>query len=188
MLLIHLYSNLIGTCEERNGKPFYPFSNKRKNKKDGYEIHHIIPRSMGGSDHQNNLIYLTPREHYTAHHILARLYGGSLASAFWYMSTIRNHDNKITCRQYATAKSLLNEVLQAVHVGRKHTPEALEKMRLTHLGQKAWNKGKPHRRNHLANLRAVHCVQVTCPHCDKTGGASAMKRWHFNNCKHRLTD
>ena len=24
---------------------------------------------------------------------------------------------------------------------------------------------------------------VTCPYCDKTGGKSAMERWHFNNCK-----
>ncbi len=26
-------------------------------------------------------------------------------------------------------------------------------------------------------------VQVTCPHCKKTGGNQVMKRWHFSNCK-----
>lgn len=26
-------------------------------------------------------------------------------------------------------------------------------------------------------------VQVTCPHCNKTGGATNMKRYHFDNCK-----
>lgn len=26
--------------------------------------------------------------------------------------------------------------------------------------------------------------QVSCPHCQKTGGRNAMTRWHFNNCKH----
>jgi len=25
--------------------------------------------------------------------------------------------------------------------------------------------------------------KVTCPHCKKTGGVSAMTRWHFDNCK-----
>ena len=25
--------------------------------------------------------------------------------------------------------------------------------------------------------------QATCPHCDKTGNAMAMKRWHFDRCK-----
>lgn len=24
---------------------------------------------------------------------------------------------------------------------------------------------------------------TTCPHCQKTGGLTAMKRHHFNNCK-----
>lgn len=24
---------------------------------------------------------------------------------------------------------------------------------------------------------------VTCPHCNKTGGETSMKRWHFNNCQ-----
>lgn len=26
-------------------------------------------------------------------------------------------------------------------------------------------------------------MTVTCPHCGQTGGASNMKRWHFDNCK-----
>ena len=26
---------------------------------------------------------------------------------------------------------------------------------------------------------------VSCPHCDKQGGGSMMKRWHFDNCKHK---
>jgi len=24
--------------------------------------------------------------------------------------------------------------------------------------------------------------KITCPHCNKVGGASQMKRWHFSNC------
>ena len=26
---------------------------------------------------------------------------------------------------------------------------------------------------------------LTCPHCGKTGGLTAMPRWHFNNCKEK---
>ena len=26
---------------------------------------------------------------------------------------------------------------------------------------------------------------TVCPHCNKEGGARAMKRWHFDNCKHK---
>ena len=40
------------------------------------ECHHIIPRSLGGSDDKNNLVDLTAREHYIAHLLLAKMHGG----------------------------------------------------------------------------------------------------------------
>ena len=47
----------------------------------GYcEMHHIVPRSLGGSDHSDNLIKLTGREHFFAHLLLAKVYGGVM----WY--------------------------------------------------------------------------------------------------------
>lgn len=39
-----------------------------------YELHHIIPRSFGGSDKANNLVLLTAREHFIAHWILVKRY------------------------------------------------------------------------------------------------------------------
>jgi hypothetical protein len=33
--------------------------------------------------------------------------------------------------------------------------------------------------NHVNNKR------LSCPHCGKEGGYTAMKRWHGDNCKHR---
>lgn len=42
---------------------------------DGYvERHHIIPRCMGGSDERENLVQLTPEEHYVAHQLLVKLH------------------------------------------------------------------------------------------------------------------
>lgn len=41
----------------------------------GYtELHHIIPRCMGGSDDSSNLARLKPEEHYTAHLLLVKIY------------------------------------------------------------------------------------------------------------------
>jgi hypothetical protein len=37
------------------------------------ERHHILPRSMGGTDDWDNLVRLTPREHYLAHLLLYRM-------------------------------------------------------------------------------------------------------------------
>ena len=32
-------------------------------------------------------------------------------------------------------------------------------------------------------LKGIPKKTVTCPHCNKTGGAGNMKRYHFNFCK-----
>lgn len=34
-------------------------------------------------------------------------------------------------------------------------------------------------------LRGISHERVACPYCDKVGGAVAMKRWHFENCRER---
>lgn len=45
-----------------------------------FEVHHIKPRSLGGGNEPENLIRLTPEDHYFAHLLLAKAHGGSL----WY--------------------------------------------------------------------------------------------------------
>lgn len=39
-----------------------------------YEVHHIIPRCMGGKDETANLVRLTPEEHYVVHQLLVKIY------------------------------------------------------------------------------------------------------------------
>lgn len=41
------------------------------------EEHHIIPRSMGGTDEKENLVKLTPKEHYICHLCLMKFTQGS---------------------------------------------------------------------------------------------------------------
>ena len=42
---------------------------------EGYkEVHHIIPKCMGGSNSIDNLVALTPEEHYLAHLLLLKIY------------------------------------------------------------------------------------------------------------------
>jgi len=35
-------------------------------------------------------------------------------------------------------------------------------------------------------VRKVQNEIVTCPHCNKSGQSRAMKRWHFDRCKHKV--
>lgn len=51
------------------------------------ERHHILPKSMGGQDSSDNLVYLTPSEHYRAHFLLWKIYQNKeMALALWRMS------------------------------------------------------------------------------------------------------
>ncbi len=79
--------------------------------------------------------------------------------------------------------------MSKAQTGRKHTQESKDKMSKlaegrimsqaqkdkiskTKMGSVPWNKGIPQK-------------IIKCPHCSKIGGSSAMKQWHFDNCKHK---
>jgi hypothetical protein len=65
-----------------------------RTKKDGvyYEKHHIVPKSLGGSNSPRNLILLTAKEHYIAHLLLhyARPHSKYLAYGLWCLCTMSN--------------------------------------------------------------------------------------------------
>lgn len=41
------------------------------------ELHHIVPRCLGGSNKKVNLVRLTPEEHYLAHQLLVKMHPGN---------------------------------------------------------------------------------------------------------------
>ena len=48
---------------------------RRNRQPTGYvEAHHIIPKSLGGSNSEDNLILLYPKEHFIAHLLLTKMY------------------------------------------------------------------------------------------------------------------
>lgn len=53
-----------------------------------YEKHHIVPKSLGGSDSESNLVNLTFRQHYLAHELLVKIYpeNKKLIHALWMMT------------------------------------------------------------------------------------------------------
>ena len=49
-----------------------------------YENHHIIPKCLKGSNNKENLVLLTPREHFIAHLLLTNMYTGSAKAKMCY--------------------------------------------------------------------------------------------------------
>ena len=60
----------------------------RDKSSDYFEIHHIIPKCLGGTNDQTNLVLLTPEEHFIAHLLLTKIYpdNHSIVFAAWMMT------------------------------------------------------------------------------------------------------
>ena len=84
--------------------------NRKKNLGIYYENHHIIPVCIGGSNHKNNLVLLTGREHFVCHWILTKIYKDNekLAFAFYAFIYRINDKNyrKVHSKIYERAKKV----------------------------------------------------------------------------------
>jgi len=115
----------------------------------GYvEKHHLIPQSLGGSDEEKNLVYLSAKEHYICHHLLTKMcisnkHKYKMWYAFFFMHTDpKSEDNRYyTARSYSHAKKLMSEAKRNQMIGesnhfygKKHSGETKQKM------SKNWNK------------------------------------------------
>lgn len=72
------------------------------------------------------------------------------------------------------------EILRQSRLGSKHSTETKQNWSIIRKGKIPPNKGMI---KELSPLYQVKKPTVICPHCDKVGGAPAMKRFHFENCK-----
>lgn len=76
----------------------------------GYsERHHVVPKCQGGNNKRDNLVYLTPEEHYVAHQLLVKIFPNQtgLLNAAQIMGSTRT-TNKLygwLRRKYAASQS-----------------------------------------------------------------------------------
>lgn len=77
------------------------------------EKHHIIPRCLGGTDDNDNLVVLTAREHFLAHYLLTKIYPNNykLIDAFRMMGVVNTKDQHryINSRLYESKRKLFAE-------------------------------------------------------------------------------
>lgn len=69
----------------------------RQHLRTGYtENHHIVPKSLGGSNKKENLVLLSAREHYVIHLLLTKCTTGVAKKKMFYaMNRIINRDNEV---------------------------------------------------------------------------------------------
>jgi len=95
---------------------------KAKNRSlEGYkEQHHILPKSLGGDNSSDNLVYLTAKEHFLCHRLLCEIYPNNpkLLYALWLMAIgkkrWKQHDPyNMSSRTYANLKHKLSNYKKA---------------------------------------------------------------------------
>jgi len=193
----HCYYNIVDRAKARSTVGYF-------------ERHHIIPKSIGGSDNDSNLVELTPREHFICHWLLTKMLPKSpeqkkLYHAFSALAMVSsNQQRTITSKQYQILSKASKIALKGNthNKGKVRTAEANEKQRQTMLAkykeQSYIHAGKTYEEIYgteasarKAKLRGPRGPRknppgpqqlVGCPHCGKTGGVSNMKRYHFDNC------
>ena len=97
------------------------------------ELHHIIPRSLGGTDEKDNLTYLTAREHFICHWLLVKMTEGAARSKMIYALQGMRAQNNSQQRYETQITSRVYEHYRIEHA-RIHSE--------TMKGRPAWNKGK----------------------------------------------
>lgn len=103
----------------------------------GYvERHHILPRSLGGSDEAENLIRLTPEDHFFAHLLLAKIHGGTMWAPVAFMVGGSRKDYKPTRsrKKYGWVRRALSKSLRGV--GCPHHDRAVHSLR--HVDGREW--------------------------------------------------
>ena len=92
---------------------------------EGYkEKHHIVPRCMNGNDEENNLIFLTPEEHFVAHELLVKIYPEEYRLIFALI--IMNGKNPTTNKLFGWHKRKLSETQTKLKTGVKRGPQSEE--------------------------------------------------------------
>lgn len=104
MNYLKLYNSLIDHASNRNWS--------RKNATEYVEQHHIIPRSLGGNNKKENLVFLTAREHFLAHWLLFKIHTGEnkskMANAFFRMCQINEFQHR-SSRFYSIARKAFSD-------------------------------------------------------------------------------
>jgi hypothetical protein len=96
------------------------------------EKHHIIPKSLGGSNSKENLVVLTTREHFICHILLTKFTLGDarrkMIFALMGMKRNRNGKRYINSRLYDTVRLASSIEFKNLNKGRKHSEETRAKV------------------------------------------------------------
>jgi len=170
----------------------------------GYaERHHIIPKSIGGTNDIDNLVWLTANEHLECHCLLVEMLEGQprrkMLVALTRMMNKQSHNQQRNYELPTNSDEIRmlcakahSDYMKTKHAGkgnpfygRKHSEESKRKIS---------EGGKGIKKSEEAKKRMAMAKQgdsnpgrqiVICPYCNKTGRSGGMRKHHFSHCKQK---
>lgn len=105
---------------------------KNRNLQEYIEKHHIIPRCLGGDDGKENIVKLTPEEHYVAHQLLVKMHpkhrGLVWAALQLAGGKTKNGGNRINNKIYGWLKRKNSKLVSLQNKERWKSPDYRDKM------------------------------------------------------------
>jgi hypothetical protein len=153
-------------------KCYYSIIDRAKSRelpKESYkEIHHIIPKCLGGSNAKENLVSLTAQEHRLVHILLPKMLSNTAhIKKMWYAAwMILRVENLNQIRQiskgkfYEIAKLNFSQSMSARHKGKIVSTETRQKMSESRKCHSGPNKGKTMSTEQKLKLSKAHKGKV----------------------------
>lgn len=160
---------------------YYNIINRRiGNSPSGYvEKHHILPKSLGGSNAQSNLVSLTAREHYICHLLLVRMTFGvfrfkMIRAVDAFKMAKPETQRTLTARQYQTIRELTVDLPNSM---------SCPKVKAKHLDSIAKKIGYQDHQTYLLTIKAAFEKYKTIKNTAENTGHSqyAIRHLLLNN-------
>ena len=169
---------------------------KSASKKEDYKFYRAI-RKYGWDNFEWSVIYQSKDKQHTLQEMETYFINEYNSMKIGYNSTLGGDG---TLGRKRTKEERLKQSISTKGISKPQTPEHSKKIGDALRGKKKGphseytkqkisqaNKGipKPFTEEHKKNLKCHqnNSLKVFCPHCNKTGQLTNMKRWHFDKCK-----
>jgi hypothetical protein len=181
------YNNIIATAIARVNHIGY------------FEKHHIIPKSLGGTNDPINIVKLTAKEHFVCHMLLPRMTIGDhrskMIKAAWMIATMGNKNQKrvkVKSRAYCALKRQwiehgnLNKPKSEEHKNNMRKPKSEEhkqKISIARTGVSTGPRSDYQKQIVGAIWKGKTMAKAGCIYCKNETSLMNLTKWHGVKCK-----
>ena len=99
---------------------YFSIINNSKNKNNGTEKHHIIPKCLGGNNSKDNIALLTAREHFICHLLLPKMTSGANKAKMYHALSMMLAKPKQYIREFKVTSTVYETVRKEISLNMKN--------------------------------------------------------------------